>query len=792
MPRPRVVEAQHGVGPEPHHRVARAAGLGQEVVGVQRARPRSSGVTKPGPAGDSSTVQQAPPSSSSATIVTALEADTSAPATSSSAWTASSASSSTRRQMTCTGTPIGGPSMAVSEDVQQHADAVATTSPPCRRCRPRSSSRPGGRRGGRSSSASSIRPPPRASPRSGCRSARRPRSRCPDRRSSSTRRGLGQPKQLGAGVQCRDQLHVDARSGSDALDLVAQLRRPAGDDSPSPGRPGRARRPGRGRRSPANSRLVDVAHLVDPLGLGASQAGAAVAGRRPRSSGGAVSPSGGSISLPAMARSSTLIGVDIGGTFTDVALVHAGRLTTAKVSTTPADRAQRHESRGSALALERAGLDPRGRDPPGPRHDGRHQRPARASAAPAPAWSPPPGSSDVLVLARQARPHLYRPCVATPPPLADVTAERRRAAVRRAACCASLDRESRRSAPPAGCAGPASRRWRSACCTATPTPATSAEAARILRELLPGVFVVASHEIAAEYREYERASTTCRSTPIWGPSPARYLRRARRRDWHERGLPEPLLMQSSGGLCALGRGGRRIRPGCCCPARRAASPRSSPAAPDDAVAFDMGGTSCDVSLIRDGRRRAIDRAGRSPACRCGCRCSTSTPSGAGGGSVAWVDAGGALRVGPASAGADPGPACYGRGGTLPTVTDANLVLGRLDPMSRWRADCARPAPPPSGRSRPWPEASTTCARRPRGSSQWPTRRWCVRSAWSASSRDTTRGRSSWSRSAGPGRCTPAGSPKRWASAGSPCLPPAACSRRSASRPATGAATPCRV
>ena len=96
-----------------------------------------------------------------------------------------------------------------------------------------------------------------------------------------------------------------------------------------------------------------------------------------------------------------------------------------------------------------------------------------------------------------------------------------------------------------------------------------------------------------------------------------------------------------------------------------------------AVGLDMGGTSCDVSLVLDGRVAVT--GGREVGGR-----SLALPMidvhtvGAGGGSIAWRDAGGALRVGPRSAGADPGPACYGRGGTEPTVTDANLVLGYLD------------------------------------------------------------------------------------------------------------------
>src|SRR5204862_7455765 len=98
----------------------------------------------------------------------------------------------------------------------------------------------------------------------------------------------------------------------------------------------------------------------------------------------------------------------------------------------------------------------------------------------------------------------------------------------------------------------------------------------------------------------------------------------------------------------------------------------------DALCFDMGGTSCDVCVIDDGRVR--ETAGRTVGER-----PLALPMldvhtvGAGGGSVAWRDPGGALRVGPRSAGADPGPACYGRGGGEPTVTDASLLLGYLSP-----------------------------------------------------------------------------------------------------------------
>ena len=182
----------------------------------------------------------------------------------------------------------------------------------------------------------------------------------------------------------------------------------------------------------------------------------------------------------------------------------------------------------------------------------------------------------------------------------------------------------------------------------------------------------------------------------------------------------------------------------------------------------MGGTSTDVCLIR--RRRG----GRSSEREVGglpLRLPTVDLQtvGAGGGSIVWRDPGGALRVGPESAGADPGPACYGRGGTRPTVTDANLLLGRLPARAGGRAR-ARPRARPSARSR-----GSTRPRRSRSS----TRRCCARCGSSRSSAATTRGSSRSSPSAAPARCTPARSPKSSGSRRCSCRRPRASSRRSA-------------
>jgi N-methylhydantoinase A len=198
-----------------------------------------------------------------------------------------------------------------------------------------------------------------------------------------------------------------------------------------------------------------------------------------------------------------------------------------------------------------------------------------------------------------------------------------------------------------------------------------------LRRRLPDVHVVASHEVAPEFREYERASTTAADAYLARVA-GRYLG-ALAEASAAAGLPEPMVMRSSGGVAT--------------PAEAAAHPAailvSGPAAGavgaaklaalaglEDAIAFDMGGTSTDVCLITAGRaeRTSERRLGGFPI---------RLPSvdihtvGAGGGSLVWRDRGGALRVGPQSAGANPGPACYGRGGEQGTVTDANLLLGRL-------------------------------------------------------------------------------------------------------------------
>jgi N-methylhydantoinase A/oxoprolinase/acetone carboxylase beta subunit len=374
-----------------------------------------------------------------------------------------------------------------------------------------------------------------------------------------------------------------------------------------------------------------------------------------------------------------LLGVDVGGTFTDAVLVDGGRLITAKAPTTPDD-----QSRGVLAAVE-AALRAAGR---GARdvevfaHGMTVATNALLEGAGArTVLCATEGFVDVVELGRQARPELYRLCAAGPAPL--VPPSRRVPVPERMG--------------PEGVLRPLDASGAAAVADAVAgmEPESVAvvllhayrhpEHERLLGEALRArlgddVHVSLSHEVTATFREFERAATTEVDAAL-SPLLRRYLRRLVA-GAAEAGLPEPAIMQSSGGLAdieqAAGHAALTVLSG---PAGGAAAAAllSARLAEPDLLCFDMGGTSCDVCVVEGGAVRAA--AGREIGGR-----PLALPMvdihtvGAGGGSIAWRDAGGALRVGPRSAGADPGPACYGRGGTAPTVTDANLVLGFLDPQ----------------------------------------------------------------------------------------------------------------
>jgi N-methylhydantoinase A len=357
-----------------------------------------------------------------------------------------------------------------------------------------------------------------------------------------------------------------------------------------------------------------------------------------------------------------VLGVDVGGTFTDAVLIGEGVVRTAKVRT-----AARQEE--SVLAAARAvgapGTVERFTHGTTVATNALLERKGARTALVATA-----GFEHVLHLRRQNRAHLYRLCAAHPEPL--VPLERCFGVQERIGpegVIAPLDVESL----------PALDAEAVAVCLlfSFRDPSHERAVAEELRRRLPDAHVVASYEVAPEFREYERASTTAADAYL-GPLLARYLR-SLGAACAEQGLPEPLVMRSSGGVASLDEAAAHASwallsgpaGGVVGAARLAES-----AGLGDALAFDMGGTSTDVCLISAGEAaRSTERTiGGLPI---------RLPSvdvhtvGAGGGSVAWVDAGGSLRVGPESAGADPGPACYGRGGKRPTVTDANLLLGRL-------------------------------------------------------------------------------------------------------------------
>ncbi len=203
--------------------------------------------------------------------------------------------------------------------------------------------------------------------------------------------------------------------------------------------------------------------------------------------------------------------------------------------------------------------------------------------------------------------------------------------------------------------------------------------AEIVREVLPGVDVLCSSDVLPEIREWERTSATILSAYI-APIIGDYLR-AFVREMKQGGLPHPpLVMQVNGGCASvddlLARPVNAVASGPAAGPAAAAYYAADTKAPDHLIVIDMGGTSFDVCMLRDGEPvMSTDiKVADQPI---GVNGVEVLSIGAGGGSIAWLDSGQSLRVGPRSAGSQPGPACYGRGGSEPAVTDANLVVGRM-------------------------------------------------------------------------------------------------------------------
>ncbi len=356
-----------------------------------------------------------------------------------------------------------------------------------------------------------------------------------------------------------------------------------------------------------------------------------------------------------------ILGVDVGGTFTDAVLLRDGAVRTAKV---PTGARQEESVLAAARAVGAAGVE-RFRHGTTVATNALLERKGARTA-----FVTTAGFEHLLHLRRQTRAHLYRLCAEHPEPL--VPLERCHGVRERVGPEGVLEPLDLGSLPELDAEAVA------VCLLFSfRDPAHELAVADELRRRYPTAHVVASHEVAPEFREYERASTTAADAYL-GPLLAGYLG-SLGSACAGAGLPEPLVMRSSGGLVSLTEAA----------AHAAWALLSGPAAGvvgaarvarlagiEHAIAFDMGGTSTDVCAIIGGEPdRAPERSvGGLPVRLPALDVHTV---GAGGGSLVWRDAGGALRVGPQSAGADPGPACYGRGGTRPTVTDANLLLGRL-------------------------------------------------------------------------------------------------------------------
>jgi N-methylhydantoinase A len=364
------------------------------------------------------------------------------------------------------------------------------------------------------------------------------------------------------------------------------------------------------------------------------------------------------------------LGVDVGGTFTDVVLLADG-MTTAKVPTT-ADQSEGVLA-GVEAACEAAGVDPA--DIGVFRHGTTVATNALLEGDGATtALVTTEGFRDVLAIGRQDRPALYDIDAEEPAPL--VPRERRYEVDERATVDGverPVDEEGVRDLAREVEADSVAV----SLLHAYAHPDNERRVADVLAAELDAT-VVASHETLAAFREYERTATTVADAYVT-PVIADYLGRLGERV-HDRGLSAPRVMQSNGGIAeaeTVRHNG--VQTALSGPAAGVVGAALfEPEGRDGAVTFDMGGTSSDVGLVRDGdvERTTEGAVGGHPV---------RVPMvdietvGAGGGSVAWVDEGGALRVGPQSAGADPGPACYGRGGAEPTVTDAALVLGYLGP-----------------------------------------------------------------------------------------------------------------
>jgi N-methylhydantoinase A len=375
------------------------------------------------------------------------------------------------------------------------------------------------------------------------------------------------------------------------------------------------------------------------------------------------------------------IGIDSGGTFTDICLFEeeSGRVAVWKVSSTPSDPSHAvAEGVAEALvqiAAETSNVSYFGHGTTVATNALIQHRGALAGLITS------DGFRDLLEIGRQKRPDLYD--LQADKPAALVERRLRRGVPERllhdGRVETALDEAALRDAV---------RVLRKAGVEAVAIcflysfldPAHEEAARRIVGEEFPKAFICASHEVAPEFREYERLSTTVVNAYL-GPVMAFYIRGVAERLTALGVTATPYLTQSNGGVIGFDAAARL-------PVRTVLSGPSTGvvgaqvtarlAGANDIITFDMGGTSTDVALMQGGEARLAREAVvhgypiKAPML-------DIHTVGAGGGSIAFVDSGGLLKVGPRSTGADPGPACYDRGNDEATVTDANIVLQTLNP-----------------------------------------------------------------------------------------------------------------
>jgi len=384
------------------------------------------------------------------------------------------------------------------------------------------------------------------------------------------------------------------------------------------------------------------------------------------------------LSQPAARRGlGAVLAVDVGGTFTDAVLVAGDRVYSAKA---PSTDPQHQGALAAALAvLALAGVLPSGVTrfvhgmtvATNALLEGKGARVAAVTTA---------GFRDLLEIGRQVRTGLYSLAPSRPAPL--VPRER----------CFTLAERCGAEGPVAVPAPADLDETVRAVVAARPEavavcllwsfahPAHEQTLAAALEKALPGIPVVTSSALCPLFREYERLNTVVVDAYVT-PCTRTYLE-ALARSCREAGLPAPEIMQSSAGTAPLGRGARHgahlLLSG---PAGGALGARllADRLGHRRVVSFDMGGTSTDCAALDEGQAGLLATSTERVVAGSVVRLplvDIVTVS-AGGGSIAWADEGGALRVGPASAGARPGPACYGLGGADATVTDAHLLLGRI-------------------------------------------------------------------------------------------------------------------